>query len=252
MSYRKTAAQKYTALWRNTLLINCNWEQTAKELITAVHWWQIINKFPHMNRNARREAQCRQAVHKVNNFPSFQTSSAIRHADSLAKSVCTSQPAVHRSPWTCQQRKELPCTSPNQLVGLTRSTAHSAKDGKIYERDNTLRPEKTVQLTQRKDEHYVRAVLRVGIHNSSKCRRRKHWHVKAKRILSCYNPHHACARTEHLEVVKQTSDSCSSTSKRSDDLPCLTTSNKSPVTVPDHGKLFRRDTNNNLKSCIKL
>jgi hypothetical protein len=39
------------------------------ELITAANCWQIINKFLRMNRTARRETYCRQAVHKVINFP---------------------------------------------------------------------------------------------------------------------------------------------------------------------------------------
>jgi hypothetical protein len=44
---------------------------------------------------------------QVNYFPSFQTLSAIRHADSSARFVRASQPAVHQSPRTVQQFKKM-------------------------------------------------------------------------------------------------------------------------------------------------
>jgi hypothetical protein len=73
-----------------------NENKWLKELITDAHCWLIIKKFP--NCTACLETRCCQAVHKVNNFSQFQTASAVRHADSLAKFVCASQPAVHQSP----------------------------------------------------------------------------------------------------------------------------------------------------------
>jgi hypothetical protein len=74
-------ALKRTAPWRNTLFTNCNWEQMAN-----------------------RANSCRPQLTNHKQIPTHEPhcSPAIRHTESSAKFVCSSQPAVHRSPWSAE------------------------------------------------------------------------------------------------------------------------------------------------------
>jgi hypothetical protein len=80
--------------------------------LTTYHWEQMANgadncclMLTNHKQTPTHELHCSlwnimlSSSPQVNYFPSFQTLSAVRHADSSVKFVCTSQQAAHQLPW---------------------------------------------------------------------------------------------------------------------------------------------------------
>jgi hypothetical protein len=88
VTYRNTHVLKYTTPWCTTLHTNCSWEQMANGADNCC----LQLKNPHC-------LPCNiilSSGSQVNYFPSFQTLSVLRHADSPAKFVCTLQQCTGR------------------------------------------------------------------------------------------------------------------------------------------------------------
>jgi hypothetical protein len=64
VSYRNTRCSEVYRTWRTTLLTDCNWEQMANGADTCC-LLLTNHKLPRINRTARRETQCRLALHKL-------------------------------------------------------------------------------------------------------------------------------------------------------------------------------------------
>jgi hypothetical protein len=102
------AVLKYTAPQRTTLIANCNWEHTANgadnSCLLPTNHKETPTHEPHCSPWNIIPSSCPQ----VNYFPSLQTLSVIRHADSSTEFLWISRQAAHRSlwsaePWTGQQ-----------------------------------------------------------------------------------------------------------------------------------------------------